>query len=172
MRTRSTGRPGEDSHTCPKHRVSHILSHFRCLFVEYILIFDANSIAETPSTPPPMPEKTKIHLRSSSQQPHSLQPTSSSIHHAGANDSRPSSSRSARRDQRQSTVVNEPIIPPISSNGRSRKVKEVKAKSNQTRRKTEAISKRRPDQPLPEIPNSRHSSLHSNKSNNYEVLPR
>ena len=122
-----------------------------------------------------MPEKTKIHLRSSSQQPHSLQPTSGNAVNHTSNE-RPSSSRSAGRKDQRSTVVNEPIIPPVSSNGRSRKVKEVKAKSNQTRRKTEqqaaGVSKRRPDQPLPDIPNSRHSSLQSHKSNNYEVLQR
>ena len=155
-----------------------------------------------------MPEKTKIHLRSTSavnsdRQPRSLQPNPTDRRQqTPSSDNRPNSSRSnqgrsqqsgaskersGRSDHHQRSsngpLVNEPIIPPISGNSRSRKVKEVKAKSNQTRRKTvdsqaaqpgNPNSRRRPDQPLPELPgnNSRHSSLMSQKSNNYEVLPR
>ena len=133
-------------------------------------------IAEGATTPPPMPEKTKIHLRPTGQ-PQSL------IHSS----ERPSSSRSQNTSSRTS-MVNQPIIPPLTnSNGsRSRKVKDVKAQSKAKvdhRRQTKPIStsspvsrrttSRRPDQPLPEIPNnSKQSSLLSNKSanNNYEVL--
>ena len=105
---------------------------------------------QEPVTPPPMPEKTKIHLRQNQQQT-----------------SRQSNDRICHR---KSTLVNQPIIPPLTNSGRNRKVKDVKAQ-RKTKPNT-AASTRRPDQPLPDLPGqcSKQSSLKSSKSNNYEVL--